>query len=236
MLIIDGLNKSYGKNQVLFDVRLEIPQGQVVALLGPSGSGKSTLLRCINLLEKPDDGFMQVDKVQIDLSKITKNQTHIVRQQSAMVFQHYNLFKNKTAIENITESLILNKKISKPEANDIGMELLKKVGLEAKAQSYPVMLSGGPVKPKVMLLDEPTSALDPELVNEVLNVIRSIIDHQTTIMLVTHEMSFANDIADRIIFMADGRIIEDATPGKFFNNPSHERTKKFLQTVSMPST
>lgn len=247
MLIIDGLNKSYGKNQVLFDVRLEIPQGQVVALLGPSGSGKSTLLRCINLLEKPDDGFMQVDKVQIDLSKITKNQTHIVRQQSAMVFQHYNLFKNKTAIENITESLILNKKISKPEANDIGMELLKKVGLEAKAQSYPVMLSGGQqqrvaiaralaVKPKVMLLDEPTSALDPELVNEVLNVIRSIIDHQTTIMLVTHEMSFANDIADRIIFMADGRIIEDATPGKFFNNPSHERTKKFLQTVSMPST
>ncbi|MBK0002482.1 MULTISPECIES: amino acid ABC transporter ATP-binding protein [Erwiniaceae] len=239
MLTISKLNKFYDKTHVLKDVDLSVAQGEVVAIIGPSGSGKSTLLRCINLLEKPESGTLTIDDLTVDVAKISTKQENALRQQTGMVFQHYNLFKNKTALQNITEGLIIGKKMPKAEADAIGLNLLEKVGLREKADSYPAMLSGGQqqrvaiarslaVKPKVILLDEPTSALDPELVQEVLQVIRSIIDHQTTILLVTHEMSFARDIADRIIFMADGAIVEDGEPEQIFTRPQHQRTQRFL--------
>ncbi|HCT5903738.1 amino acid ABC transporter ATP-binding protein [Klebsiella quasipneumoniae] len=242
MLKIRHLHKSFNGNPVLKDISLEIEQGQVVAIIGPSGSGKSTLLRCINLLEKPESGTLEIAEQVIDARKFTRQQETALRAHTGMVFQHYNLFKNKTALENITEALIIGKKMPKAQANEIGMSLLKRVGLSEKADSYPAMLSGGQqqrvaiaralaVKPKVILFDEPTSALDPELVNEVLQVIRSIVDHQTTLILVTHEMSFARDVADRVIFMADGVIVEDSSAENMFTQPKHERTRKFLQSI-----
>lgn len=242
MLKISHLHKSFNGNPVLKDISLEITQGQVVAIIGPSGSGKSTLLRCINLLEKPEKGMLEIAGTVIDAQKLTRPQETALRAHTGMVFQHYNLFKNKTALENITEALIIGKKIPKAKANNIGLALLERVGLREKADSYPAMLSGGQqqrvaiaralaVKPKVILFDEPTSALDPELVNEVLQVIRSIVDHETTMILVTHEMSFAKDVADRVIFMADGRIVEDNTAEVLFSQPQHERTRKFLQST-----
>jgi putative amino-acid transport system ATP-binding protein len=242
MLKISHLHKSFSDNPVLKDISLEIAQGQVVAIIGPSGSGKSTLLRCINLLEKPESGTLEIAGTVVDAKKFTRQQETALRAHTGMVFQHYNLFKNKTALENITEALIVGKKIPKAQANETGMALLERVGLREKADSYPAMLSGGQqqrvaiaralaVKPKVILFDEPTSALDPELVNEVLQVIRSIVDHETTLILVTHEMSFAKDVADRVIFMADGVIVEDNTAEQLFTQPQHERTRKFLQST-----
>ncbi len=242
MLKISHLHKSFSDNPVLKDISLEIAQGQVVAIIGPSGSGKSTLLRCINLLEKPESGTLDIAGTVVDAKKFTRQQETALRAHTGMVFQHYNLFKNKTALENITEALIVGKKIPKAQANETGMALLERVGLREKADSYPAMLSGGQqqrvaiaralaVKPKVILFDEPTSALDPELVNEVLQVIRSIVDHETTLILVTHEMSFAKDVADRVIFMADGVIVEDNTAEQLFTQPQHERTRKFLQST-----
>ncbi|ATA18288.1 amino acid ABC transporter ATP-binding protein (PAAT family) [Gibbsiella quercinecans] len=240
MLTIGHLTKSFGDNRVLNDISLQIDQGQVVAIIGPSGSGKSTLLRCINLLETPDSGTLKIADTQVTAGNITRQQENELRKHTGMVFQHYNLFKNKTALENVTESLIIAKKMTKAQANEIGYALLDKVGLRHKADSYPATLSGGQqqrvsiaralaVKPKVLLFDEPTSALDPELVNEVLQVIRSIVDHQTTMILVTHEMSFARDVADRVIFMADGEIVEDNSAAALFDNPQHQRTRRFLQ-------
>ena len=242
MLKISHLHKSFNDNPVLKDISLEVNQGQVVAIIGPSGSGKSTLLRCINLLEKPESGMLEIAGTAVDAKKFTRQQETALRAHTGMVFQHYNLFKNKTALENITEALIIGKKIPKAQANETGMALLERVGLREKADSYPAMLSGGQqqrvaiaralaVRPKVILFDEPTSALEPELVNEVLQVIRSIVDHQTTLILVTHEMSFARDVADRVIFMADGVIVEDNTAENIFTQPQHERTRKFLQST-----
>ncbi|GAA3887216.1 MULTISPECIES: amino acid ABC transporter ATP-binding protein [Gibbsiella] len=240
MLTIGHLTKSFGDNRVLNDISLQIDQGQVVAIIGPSGSGKSTLLRCINLLETPDSGTLKIADTQVTAGNISRQQENELRKHTGMVFQHYNLFKNKTALENVTESLIIAKRMPKAQANEIGYALLDKVGLRHKADSYPATLSGGQqqrvsiaralaVKPKVLLFDEPTSALDPELVNEVLQVIRSIVDHQTTMILVTHEMSFARDVADRVIFMADGEIVEDNSAAALFDNPQHQRTRRFLQ-------
>ena len=242
MLKISHLHKSFNDNPVLKDISLEVNQGQVVAIIGPSGSGKSTLLRCINLLEKPESGILEIAGTTVDAKKFTRQQETALRAHTGMVFQHYNLFKNKTALENITEALIIGKKIPKAQANETGMALLERVGLGEKADSYPAMLSGGQqqrvaiaralaVRPKVILFDEPTSALDPELVNEVLQVIRSIVDHQITLILVTHEMSFARDVADRVIFMVDGEIVEDNTAENIFTQPQHERTRKFLQST-----
>lgn len=243
MLTISHLKKSFDNNVVLKDISLEIEQGQVVAIIGPSGSGKSTLLRCINLLEKPDSGTIQIADTLVNTVKLTRKDETTLRSHTGMVFQHYNLFKNKTALENITEALIVGKKMAKEQANGIGLALLERVGLRDKANAYPATLSGGQqqrvaiaralaVKPKVILFDEPTSALDPELVNEVLQVIRSIVDHQTTLVLVTHEMSFARDVANRVIFMADGMIVEDNSAEALFTHPQHERTRKFLQSTA----
>ncbi|MCM3149084.1 amino acid ABC transporter ATP-binding protein [Bacillus pumilus] len=240
MIKLSNLKKSFGELVVLDGINLDVQKGQVVAIIGPSGSGKSTLLRCLNLLEIPDEGTIEIGDAKLDASKYTRKEAHHLRQQTAMVFQNYNLFKNKTALQNITESLFVTKKMTKQQANEIGMKLLKQVGLEQKADSYPVTLSGGQqqrigiaralaVDPHAILLDEPTSALDPELVSGVLQVIKSIAIQETTMIIVTHEMTFAREVADHVIFMADGHIIEQGTPTELFDETKNERTKRFIQ-------
>jgi len=240
MIKLTNLKKSFGDLVVLDGINLDVQKGQVVAIIGPSGSGKSTLLRCLNLLETPDEGTIEIGDAKLNASKYTRKEAHHLRQQTAMVFQNYNLFKNKTALQNITESLLVTKKLTKQQANEIGMKLLKQVGLEQKADSYPVTLSGGQqqrigiaralaVDPHAILLDEPTSALDPELVSGVLQVIKSIAIQETTMIIVTHEMAFAREVADHVIFMADGHIIEQGTPTELFDETKNERTKRFIQ-------
>ncbi|MDV3451189.1 amino acid ABC transporter ATP-binding protein [Bacillus safensis] len=240
MIKLTNLKKSFGDLVVLDGINLDVKKGQVVAIIGPSGSGKSTLLRCLNLLEIPDEGTIEIGDARLDASKFSRKEAHHLRQQTAMVFQNYNLFKNKTALQNITESLLVTKKMTKQQANEIGMKLLKQVGLEQKADSYPVTLSGGQqqrigiaralaVDPHAILLDEPTSALDPELVSGVLQVIKSIAIQETTMIIVTHEMAFAREVADHVIFMADGHIIEQGTPTELFDETKNERTKRFIQ-------
>ncbi|MCY7533487.1 MULTISPECIES: amino acid ABC transporter ATP-binding protein [Bacillus] len=240
MIKLTNLKKSFGDLVVLDGINLDVQKGQVVAIIGPSGSGKSTLLRCLNLLEIPDEGTIEIGDAKLNASKYTRKEAHHLRQQTAMVFQNYNLFKNKTALQNITESLLVTKKMTKQQANEIGMKLLKQVGLEQKADSYPVTLSGGQqqrigiaralaVDPHAILLDEPTSALDPELVSGVLQVIKSIAIQETTMIIVTHEMAFAREVADHVIFMADGHIIEQGTPTELFDETKNERTKRFIQ-------
>ncbi|QKN76576.1 amino acid ABC transporter ATP-binding protein [Bacillus pumilus] len=240
MIKLTNLKKSFGDLVVLDGINLDVQKGQVVAIIGPSGSGKSTLLRCLNLLEIPEEGMIEIGDAKLDASKYTRKEAHHLRQQTAMVFQNYNLFKNKTALQNITESLLVTKKMTKQQANEIGMKLLKQVGLEQKADSYPVTLSGGQqqrigiaralaVDPHAILLDEPTSALDPELVSGVLQVIKSIAIQETTMIIVTHEMAFAREVADHVIFMADGHIIEQGTPTELFDETKNERTKRFIQ-------
>ncbi|MEC3737684.1 amino acid ABC transporter ATP-binding protein [Bacillus safensis] len=240
MIKLTNLKKSFGDLVVLDGINLDVKKGQVVAIIGPSGSGKSTLLRCLNLLETPDEGTIEIGDARLDASKYSRKEAHHLRQQTAMVFQNYNLFKNKTALQNITESLLVTKKMTKQQANEIGMKLLKQVGLEQKADSYPVTLSGGQqqrigiaralaVDPHAILLDEPTSALDPELVSGVLHVIKSIAIQETTMIIVTHEMAFAREVADHVIFMADGHIIEQGTPTELFDKTKNERTKRFIQ-------
>src|SRR5699024_5481372 len=219
VLNLRNLNLSFHGNKVLEDINLEVKKGEVVTLIGPSGTGKTSLLRCINLLEKPDSGFISQGGLDYDFSSINKKETLNLRRKTAMVFQQYNLFKNKTAIENVMDAQMVVQKKSKKEAYEKSMEELKRVGLEAKVDAYPNQLSGGQqqrvsiaralaVEPEVILFDEPTSALDPELVGEVLKSIEEVAKSGMTIMLVTHEMSFAQDISDKIVFMDRGRIAE----------------------------
>ncbi|RKD22344.1 amino acid ABC transporter ATP-binding protein, PAAT family [Caminicella sporogenes DSM 14501] len=242
MIKIKNLYKSFNGLKVLKGINLEIKKGQVVAIIGPSGTGKSTLLRCINYLERPDKGEIEIDNLKINTETITKKQIHKLRKSTSMVFQNYNLFKNKTAIENIMEPLIVVKKINYLEAKNIALKILNLVGLLDKKDCYPSKLSGGQqqriaigramaVNPKIMLFDEPTSALDPELVREVLDVIKSLADKHMTMIIVTHEMGFAKEAADKIVFMDDGKIIEQGTPDEIFNNPKNLRTIKFLKQI-----
>ncbi|WP_152656906.1 amino acid ABC transporter ATP-binding protein [Oceanobacillus sp. CFH 90083] len=242
MITVKNLKKRFGDNVVLDGINLEVKEGEVLAIIGPSGSGKSTLLRCLNLLEKPDEGELIIGDKQLDVHKMSSKKIYQLRQQTAMVFQHYNLFKNKTALENVTEALIIAKKIKKPEAEKIAMKILNQVGLEDKVHQYPVTLSGGQqqrvgiaralaVNPYAILFDEPTSALDPEWVSEVLQVIKKIAEQNSTMIIVTHEMQFAEEVADRVIFMADGNIVEENTPKEIFHNPQSPRTKQFLRRV-----
>lgn len=241
MIEIKGLCKKFGDQQVLDHIDLKIEKGKVVVVIGPSGTGKSTLLRCINVLEKPEEGHIRLEGFEADFSAISKQDIQTLRSRTSMVFQNSNLYRNKTVLQNITTPLTLVKKIKREEAERTGVELLAKVGMLEKKDAYPETLSGGEkqrvgiaramaVNPDIILFDEPTSALDPELVNEVLDVIRELARQHTTMLIVTHEMKFARSVADEIVFMEGGHIVEQASPEKFFSNPQKERTRQFIQT------
>jgi polar amino acid transport system ATP-binding protein len=227
------------KVEALRDVSCRIDRGEVVVVIGPSGSGKSTLLRCLNCLEKADSGHIFIDGIDILDHKTDINK---VRAEVGMVFQSFNLFQNKNVFENITLAQLVVRKRSKEEAKDKALALLRKVGIPEKADSYPDNLSGGQqqrvaiaralaMDPKVMLFDEPTSALDPEMIGEVLDVMKALAREGMTMVVVTHEMGFAREVADRVIFMDQGRIVEEGTPEHFFTNPIHDRTKLFLSQI-----
>jgi ABC-type polar amino acid transport system ATPase subunit len=228
--------KTFGDLEVLKGIDLQVSQGEVVVIIGPSGSGKSTFLRCMNHLESMDGGSITINGKMVENKEAALNK---LRQEIGMVFQQFNLFPHRTVMENIMEAPVLLKKMSKAEAKIKGIELLKKVGLEAKADEYPNRLSGGQkqrvaiaralaMEPMVMLFDEPTSALDPELVGEVLSVMKQLAKEGMTMVVVTHEMGFAKEVADRVIFMDGGNIIEQGIPDEIFVNPKHNRTKEFL--------
>ena len=248
MLKVTDIQKNFNGNDVLKGIDFEINKGEVVAILGPSGSGKTTFLRCLNLLERPEQGklvFTDGD-LKIDFSrKITKSDELSLRRRSSMVFQQYNLFPHRTALENVMEGMLVVQKQPKEQARKKALMLLEKVGLRAKADLFPSQLSGGQqqrvgiaralaVQPDLILLDEPTSALDPELVGEVLQTLKILAQEGWTMIIVTHEMQFAKDVADRVILMADGHIVEQNTADKFFTCPKQERTRKFLMQAKMP--
>lgn len=239
MIKIEDLHKSYGQNEVLKGISTEVKEKEVIAIIGPSGSGKSTFLRCLNLLETPTSG-----KVTIAGDVLTDKGTNImkIREEVGMVFQHFHLFPHKTVLENLTYAPINVKGIDKTTAINKAEELLKKVGLFEKRQEYPNRLSGGQkqrvaiaralaMDPKVILFDEPTSSLDPEMVKEVLAVMKNLADSGMTMLIVTHEMGFAREVADRILFLDGGKLIEDAPPEQFFSAPSTQRAKDFLEKV-----
>ena len=243
MLQILDIKKNFGELHVLRGVDLDVEQGDVVAIIGPSGSGKTTLLRCINFLEKADSGTLIFDNEKFEFDKITKKEIARLRRKTAFVFQNYNLFLNKTALQNVTEGLIVARKMHKAEAIEIGKKALDKVGLSDRYDYYPSQLSGGQqqrvaiaralaMDPHVMLFDEATSALDPELVRDVLGVMKEMAKNGMTMIVVTHEMGFARDVADRVVFMDGGVIVEQGTPEDVFDHPQSERTKDFLGHIS----
>ena len=239
MIAVRNLNKKFGDLHVLKGIDQHIEKGEVVTIIGPSGSGKSTFLRCLNLLELPSSGEIIFEGVNITSKK---NDINIQRQKMGMVFQQFNLFPHKTVLENITLAPIKVKKIPKEKADAIALNLLKRVGLVEKANTYPNQLSGGQkqriaivralaMSPDVMLFDEPTSALDPEMVGEVLDVIKNLAHEGMTMVIVTHEMGFAREVSTRVLFMDDGKVAEENTPDEIFNNPKNDRTKEFLSKV-----
>ena len=244
MVKIENLKVQFNDLVVLNDINLEIKEGEVIAIIGPSGTGKSTFLRCLNYLVSPISGKITVDGCTLDSTKANKKDIYNFRKKTAMVFQNYNLFKNMTALQNIMEPMVTVQKKNKAEAEDVAKKLLKQVGLEEKSDSYPSELSGGQQQrvgiaramassAKVILFDEPTSSLDPELVGEVLSVIRNIAEiHNTTIIIVTHEIKFAQNVADRVIFLEDGMIIADGTPNDVITNSRIDRINKFVNTIN----
>ena len=249
MIKVESISKSFGSLKVLDNINLNISPGEVVVVIGPSGSGKSTLLRCINYLEKIDDGKICIDGKLVGKNEINgrvveapAKEVYKMRENIGMVFQRFNLFPHMTVLQNITEAPVLVKKVSKQEAFKQALQLLEKVGLDEKANAYPAHLSGGQqqrvaiarafaMEPKIMLFDEPTSALDPELVGEVLAVMKDLAKEGMTMVVVTHEMSFAKEVADRVIFMDEGKIVEEGPPSQIFTNPSHPRTREFLVKI-----
>ena len=239
MINITNLYKNFGDLEVLKNISTEIKKGEIISIIGPSGSGKSTFLRCINKLEEPSLGHIYIDGMDLMDKNTDINK---VRERVGMVFQHFNLFPNMTVLDNLTLSPIMVKKESKEEAEKYALSLLEKVGLLDKANSYPTQLSGGQkqriaiaralaMKPEVILFDEPTSALDPEMIKEVLDVMRDLAKEGMTMLIVTHEMGFARNVGNRILFMDKGEIIEDCSPKEFFENPTNERIKDFLNKV-----
>lgn len=239
MIRIKNLHKSFNDLEVLSGIDEQINDGEVVVVIGPSGSGKSTFLRCLNMLEKPDSGEIYIDDEQINSSEADVNK---IRQKMGMVFQHFNLFPHLTVMKNITLAPVKLKKMTKEEAIGKGNELLEIVGLAEKADSYPAQLSGGQkqriaiarslaMEPEIMLFDEPTSALDPEMVGEVLDVMKNLAKSGMTMVVVTHEMGFAREVGTRVLFMDEGKVIERGTPEQIFDNPQNERTKQFLSKV-----
>ncbi|WP_124101359.1 amino acid ABC transporter ATP-binding protein [Ruminococcus sp. Marseille-P6503] len=240
MIDVKGLNKSFGKLHILKDITETINQGEKVVIIGPSGSGKSTFLRCLNLMEKPTSGEIYVDGENI--TSMHQREVNLMRQKMGMVFQHFNLFPHLTIRKNITLAPVKLKLMSREEADEKAEELLEKVGLADKADNYPGQLSGGQkqriaiaralaMNPEVMLFDEPTSALDPEMVGEVLNLMKQLAKDGMTMVVVTHEMGFAREVASRVMFMDGGRIIEQAPPEEFFSSPKNQRTRDFLSKV-----
>lgn len=241
MIKVTDLHKSFGELAVLKGIDFQADTGEVIVIIGPSGMGKSTFLRCINYIERPEKGIIEIDNVKVDAEKCTEKEIKQLRLKTSMVFQNYNIFKNKTVIENVMLPMTSVQKIEKEIAKEKALQYLDQVGLLDKVNEYPSRLSGGQqqrvgiaramaVNPKLILLDEPTSSLDPELVLGILDILRNLAnEHKRTMIIVTHEMSFAKEIADRVIFMDNGRIIEEGTPEKIFSNPQNERTKRFLE-------
>lgn len=244
MIKINNLQKSFGDTKVLKGIDLEVENGEVVAIIGPSGTGKSTLLRCMNFLEMPDKGIITIGDTSVDASNCTKKEIYNFRKKSAMVFQSINLLKNKTAIQNVMEPMVVVQKMPKKEAKDIALGLLEKVGVLDKKDSYPRNMSGGQQQrvgiaralassAEVILFDEPTSSLDPELVGEVLNIIKKVAEEsKVTMIIVTHEMKFAREVADTIIFLENGVIAEKGDPSEIFESCKNERVNKFVHNFS----
>ena len=240
MIKIEKLSKSFGDLHVLSGIDLEIGTGEIVSIIGPSGTGKSTLLRCLNYLERPEEGVITIDDITVDAAKHSEKEIHELRKHSAMIFQNYNLFANKNVLHNVMEPLVSAKRIPKDEAKKIAMKSLQRVGMADLADKYPITLSGGQqqrvaiarsiaIQPNVLLLDEPTSALDPEWVNEVLEVIEDLARENFTMIIVTHEMEFAREVSDRIIFMENGNIVEEGSPEEVLDHPKNPRTSAFLR-------
>lgn len=243
ILKAEGIKKSFGNVEVLKGIDLSVSRGDVVAVLGSSGSGKTTLLRCLNFLERADSGFLAFDSKQFDLSKITKKEIAAIRAKTAFVFQNYNLFANKTALKNVTEGLIIARGMPKKEAEERGLAMLARVGLAEKRDQYPHQLSGGQQQrvaiaralaadPEIIYFDEPTSALDPELIGEVLSVMRSLAEEGRTMLVVTHEMSFAENVSNRVVFMNEGQILEEAPSAQFFKEVKNDRIRSFLNMIN----
>ena len=242
MLEVHGIQKSFGSQPVLKGVDLSVEKGDVVAILGPSGSGKTTLLRCINFLEQADGGTMTFDGRTYRFGHVGKKEQNAMRRKTGFVFQNYNLFRNKTALQNVTEGLIIARKMPKAQAEEIGRRALDRVGLSDRYDYYPRQLSGGQQQrvaiaraiatgPDIIFFDEPTSALDPELTGEVLSVMRQLADDGMTMLVVTHEMGFAREAADRVIFIDGGYIVEDSEPEEFFSHPKNKRLQEFLSKM-----
>lgn len=239
MIEVDNLTKKFGSLTALYGVSTKIEKGEKVVIIGPSGSGKSTFLRCMNLLDKPNGGRIFFEGTEITDPNCDIN---LIRRRMGMVFQHFNLFPHLTILKNITLAPVMQKLMTQEEADEMAMSLLKRIGLSEKANAYPAMLSGGQkqrvaivralaMKPDVVLFDEPTSALDPEMVGEVLELMKDLADGGMTMVCVTHEMGFAREVASRVLFMDDGHILEDTTPAEFFANPKNDRAKEFLSKV-----
>ena len=244
MIQVENIHKKFDQNEILKGIDLTINQGEVVVIIGPSGSGKTTFLRCLNFLERADKGYLKIGDQQVDFEKVSKKEILDIRKKTAMVFQQYALFSNRTALENVIEGLVVARKVPKKEATEKGRDLLAKVGLEGKEDHYPHELSGGQqqrvgiaralgLNPEVILFDEPTSALDPELVGETLEVIKDVAQSGSTLVIVTHEMQFAYEVADRVIFMENGNIVEQGTPEEVFDNTQEERTQNFLKRTAV---
>lgn len=242
MLEMKNVHKAFGSNEVLKGVDIKVDKGDIIVILGPSGSGKTTFLRCINFLEKADKGTLTFDHIDTELHNASHKTINKVRKKTAFVFQNYNLFANKTALENVTEGLLIARKVPKVEAIRRAKEALDKVGLSDRYEYYPSQLSGGQqqrvgiaraiaVNPDVLLFDEPTSALDPELIGEVLTVMKKLAKEGATMIVVTHEMSFAQEVASKVIFMDGGVIVEEGSPKQIFSAPKEERTEQFLRRI-----
>lgn len=242
MIQVKNVEKTFKQNHILKGIDLDIKKGEVIVIIGPSGSGKTTFLRCLNFLERADEGTMTIDGKTIDLKKAVKNEIMEVRKKTGFVFQNYNLFNNKTVLENVMIGLTVGRKVAKSEAEEAAKKALEKVGLSDKYNVYPNTLSGGQqqrvgiaraivLNPEIILFDEPTSALDPERVGEVLDVMKKLAEEGSTMVVVTHELFFARDVASRVIFIDDGVIVEEGTPKEVFGSPKEERTKKFLKRI-----